>query len=138
MSFDRVRCGIAAGLFAVCAAFPAGADTFPSRPIRLIVPTQAGAAQDVIARLLRPHLEKSLGQPVVVAGLLTTSGTPKEIVAKINTEVNRALRDPELIAKLAQQGTTAAGGSPEEFRKLIATEIRNWKETAERAGLKVQ
>ena len=324
MSFGRVRCGIAAVLFAVCAAVPAQADTFPSRPIRLIVPTQASAAQDVIARLLQPYLEKSLGRPVVVEnrsgastmigtdavakaqpdgytwlivpttftvnaalnaklsfdperdfepvtvlvknpllfsvnakvpatslkelvelvkkepgkfnygssgastqahlllemwtaqagirmqhipyrggapaalavatgevqlvllsplgiwpqlqagtaralatggtardpqlpdlptaaeagfpgfvaeqwlGLLTTAGTPKEIVTKINTEVNRALRDPELIAKLAQQGTTAAGGSPEEFRRLIATEIRSWKETAERAGIKAQ
>ena len=60
-------------------------------------------------------------------GLLTTAGTPKDIVTKINTEVNRALRDPELIAKLAQQGTTAGGSTPDEFRKLIATEIRNWK-----------
>jgi len=48
------------------------------------------------------------------------------------------LRDPDLIAKLAQQGTTSAGGTPEEFRSLIASEIRNWKETAQRAGIKAQ
>jgi len=71
-------------------------------------------------------------------GLLTTAGTPKEIVQKINLEVNRALRDPDLIAKLAQQGTTSAGGTPEEFRSLIVSEIRNWKETAQRAGIKPQ
>ena len=39
-------------------------------------------------------------------------------------------------AKLAQQGTT--GTTPEEFRTLIATEIKTWKETAERAGLEPQ
>jgi len=324
MSFERVRCGIAAISFAVLANLPAQADSFPSRPIRLIVPTQAGAAQDIIARLLQPYLEKSLGQPVVVEnrsgastmigtdavakaapdgytwlivpttftvnaalnaklsfdperdfepvtvlvknpllfavnarvpaatlrefaelvkqdpgkfnygssgastqahlllemwtaqagikmqhipyrggalaalavatgevqlvllsplgiwpqlqagtaralatggtsrdpklpdlptareagfpgfvaeqwlGLLTTAGTPKDIVAKINTEVNRALRDPELTAKLAQQGTTAAGSTPDEFRKLIVTEIKNWKDTAQRAGIAAQ
>jgi tripartite-type tricarboxylate transporter receptor subunit TctC len=71
-------------------------------------------------------------------GLLTTAGTPKEIVQKINVGVNRALRDPDLIAKLAQQGTTSAGGTPEEFRSLIASEIRNWQETAQRAGIKAQ
>ena len=71
-------------------------------------------------------------------GLLTTAGTPKEIVARINADVNKALRDPELAAKLAQQGTTAAGGTPEAFRHLIATEIRNWKETAQRAGIAAQ
>ena len=316
--------GIVVAVFVVLAGRQAAADNYPSRPIRLIVPTQAGAAQDVIARLLQPYLEKSLGQPIVVdnrsgastmigtdaaakaapdgytllivpttftvnaalnakmpfdpqrdlepitvlvknpllfatnskvpartlaefialvksepakfnygtsgastqahlllemwnaragikmqhipyrggapaalaiatgevqlvllsplgmwpqlqagtvralatggltrdatmpnlptahesgfpdfeavqwLGLLTTAGTPKEIVQKISLEVNRALRDPDLIAKLAQQGTTAAGGTPEEFKALIASEIRNWKETAQRAGIKAQ
>ena len=51
-------------------------------------------------------------------------------VATINSEVNKA--------KLAQQGTTAAGTTPEEFRTLITTEIKTWKETAERAGLEPQ
>ena len=71
-------------------------------------------------------------------GLLAAARTPKDIVAKINAEVNKALRDPDLIAKLAQQGTTAAGTMPEEFKTLIATEIKNWKDTAQRAGLKPQ
>ena len=42
-------------------------------------------------------------------GLLTTAGTPKEIIERINAEVNRALRDPDLIAKFAQQGIVAGG-----------------------------
>jgi tripartite-type tricarboxylate transporter receptor subunit TctC len=70
-------------------------------------------------------------------GLLTTRGTPAPIVAKINAAVNAALKDPDLIAKLAAQGTTAAGSTPDEFRALIATEIQNWKETAKKAGIKV-
>ena len=57
-------------------------------------------------------------------GLLATGGTPKDIVAKINAEVTRALRDPDLMRKLAGQGTTAAGGTPEELRALIAAELR--------------
>ena len=68
-------------------------------------------------------------------GLLTTGGTPKEIVARLNAEVNKILRDPDVVAKLATQGTTAAGGTPDEFRTLIATEIRNWKETAQKANI---
>jgi tripartite-type tricarboxylate transporter receptor subunit TctC len=68
-------------------------------------------------------------------GLLTTAGTPKEIVNRLNAEVNKILRDPDVAAKLATQGTTAAGGTPDEFRKLISTEIRNWKETAQRANI---
>lgn len=70
-------------------------------------------------------------------GLLTTAGTPKDVVARINAEVNRALREPDVVAKLALQGTTAAGGRSEEFKALIANEIRNWKEVAQKAGMKV-
>jgi tripartite-type tricarboxylate transporter receptor subunit TctC len=69
-------------------------------------------------------------------GLLTTAGTPKDIVARINAEVNRALREPDMTAKLALQGTTAAGGSPGEFKALIADEIRNWKDVTQKANIK--
>jgi tripartite-type tricarboxylate transporter receptor subunit TctC len=71
-------------------------------------------------------------------GLLTTGGTPKEIVQRLNVEVNRALRQPDVVAKLALQGTAAAGGTPDEFRQLIVDEIRNWKDTAQRAGIKAE
>ena len=59
------------------------ADTYPSRPIRIVVPTQAGAAQDIIARLLQPYLEKAFGQPIIVenrSGASTMIGT--DAVAK--------------------------------------------------------
>jgi AraC-like DNA-binding protein len=71
-------------------------------------------------------------------GLLTTAGTPKDIVARLNAEVNRALREPDVATKLALQGTTPAGGSADEFKTLIATEIRNWKEVAQRANTLAQ
>jgi tripartite-type tricarboxylate transporter receptor subunit TctC len=71
-------------------------------------------------------------------GLLTTAGTPKPIVDRLNAEVNRALRDPELISRLAAQGMTPVGGSAEDFHKLIGTEIRNWTEVARAADIKAQ
>jgi tripartite-type tricarboxylate transporter receptor subunit TctC len=69
-------------------------------------------------------------------GLLTTAGTPKSVVDRLNAEVNKALKDPELIAKLAQEGMLPAGGTAAEFGSLIATEIKNWKETARAANIK--
>jgi len=69
-------------------------------------------------------------------GLLTTAGTPKDVVDRLNAEVNKALKDPDLIAKLAQEGMLPAGGTPAEFHSLIATEIKNWKETARAANIK--
>ena len=56
------------------------ADNYPSRPIRIVVPTQAGAAQDIMARLLQPYLERSLGQPIIVenrSGASTPSPRPR-------------------------------------------------------------
>jgi tripartite-type tricarboxylate transporter receptor subunit TctC len=69
-------------------------------------------------------------------GLLTTAGTPKEVVDRLNAEVNKALKDPDLIAKLAHEGMLPAGGTPAEFRSTIATEIKNWKETGRAADIK--
>jgi tripartite-type tricarboxylate transporter receptor subunit TctC len=71
-------------------------------------------------------------------GLLTTAGTPKEIVERLNAEVNRALRDPDMIAKLAVQGISPAGGTPADFQKIIAGEIRRWTDVAHSANIKAE
>ena len=55
-------------------AAQAQADTWPSRPVKLVVPTGAGAATDVIARLIGDALSKKLGKPVVVENMPGASG----------------------------------------------------------------
>jgi tripartite-type tricarboxylate transporter receptor subunit TctC len=69
-------------------------------------------------------------------GLLTTAGTPKSVIDRLNAAVNKALEDPDLIGKLAQEGMLPAGGTAAEFGSMIATEIKNWKETARAANIK--
>jgi tripartite-type tricarboxylate transporter receptor subunit TctC len=71
-------------------------------------------------------------------GLLTAAGTPRPIVERLNAEVNRALRDPDLLAKMAKQGIAPAGGTPEDFQRTIATDIRNWTETARAANIRAE
>jgi tripartite-type tricarboxylate transporter receptor subunit TctC len=71
-------------------------------------------------------------------GLQTTAGTPKRIIDRINAEVNRALRDGDLIAKFALQGIVPAGGSPAEFAATIATDIGNWTATARAADIRAE
>jgi tripartite-type tricarboxylate transporter receptor subunit TctC len=71
-------------------------------------------------------------------GLLTTAGTPREIVERINAEVNRALHDPDLIAKFAQQGVAPAGGTSDDFARTIASDIKTWAEIARAANIKAE
>ena len=49
-----------------------------------------------------------------------------------------ALRDPDLIAKFALQGLTPAGGTPADFHRTIATDLKNWTETAHVANITAQ
>ena len=55
-------------------AAEANAQTWPSRPIKLVVPTGAGTATDVMARLLADGVSKTIGQPMVVENLPGASG----------------------------------------------------------------
>jgi tripartite-type tricarboxylate transporter receptor subunit TctC len=71
-------------------------------------------------------------------GLLTTGSTPQPIVDRLNGIVNEALKDPEMIRKLAMQGVSPAGGSADQFRKTIATEIADWTAVADKAGIKAK
>jgi len=69
-------------------------------------------------------------------GLLAPRGTPKEIVDRINQIVNNAIKDPAMAQKFAAQGMTPAGTTPEEFQKVIETEVKQWKEVAKAANIK--
>jgi tripartite-type tricarboxylate transporter receptor subunit TctC len=60
-------------LLAACTS--ACAQTWPTRPIRLTVPFAAGGANDIVARLLQPDLEKALGQPVIIENKPAATGT---------------------------------------------------------------
>ena len=53
-------------LATMLAALPAAAQTYPNKPVRLVVPYQAGQGTDVAARLIAEHLGKALGQQVFV------------------------------------------------------------------------
>jgi tripartite-type tricarboxylate transporter receptor subunit TctC len=67
-------------LAANAAALPAvarlaSAQTYPSRPITVIVPTGAGGPQDVIARVVTEHMRGSLGQPLIIENVPGANGT---------------------------------------------------------------
>jgi tripartite-type tricarboxylate transporter receptor subunit TctC len=62
--------------------------------------------------------------------------TPVEIVDKLNKEINAALADPKLKARVAELGATVYPGSPGDFDKLVAEETEKWAKVVKFAGLK--
>src|SRR5262249_9253054 len=72
------------------------------------------------------------------AGFGAPRDTPAEIVAKLNREINAALADPKIIARLADLGSTPAAGSPADFGKLIAEETEKWAWVITFAGIKAE
>ncbi len=68
-------------------------------------------------------------------GLLAPAGTPREVVAKLNAEVNKALATAEVRDKLAAAGIEPVGGSPAQFGAFIQSEMARWAKVAQAAGL---
>jgi tripartite-type tricarboxylate transporter receptor subunit TctC len=68
-------------------------------------------------------------------GMIAPAGTPEKIVATLNRIANEALADPGVKEKLADQGLTTAGDTPEHFRGFIDAEIRKWADVIKDAGV---
>lgn len=88
---------LAACAFAACGIPPALADTYPSRPIRIIVHSSAGALLDVTTRVVAQEMSKDLGQPIIIEnrpggdgmlGIRAVKGAPADgytLLAAANT-----------------------------------------------------
>jgi tripartite-type tricarboxylate transporter receptor subunit TctC len=70
------------------------------------------------------------------SGVGAPKATPAEIVEKLNKEINAALADHKMKARLADLGDTALAGSPADFGKLIADQIEKWAKVIKSAGIK--
>jgi tripartite-type tricarboxylate transporter receptor subunit TctC len=60
-------------------------------------------------------------------GVIAPAGTPKEIVNRLNDEINRALTLPEVRTRLSNIGAEPAGGPPEKMAELVRAELVRWK-----------
>lgn len=70
-------------------------------------------------------------------GLAAPAGTPREVIARLNTEVNKALQDPALKKKLETEGADPGGSTAEQFASLIKDEIVRWGKIVKASGAKV-
>lgn len=68
-------------------------------------------------------------------GFLAPAGTPKEIVSKLNAEVNAALKLPEVRAKLEAAGIEVKGGTSQDYAALIKSDLAKWETVVKEAGI---
>jgi tripartite-type tricarboxylate transporter receptor subunit TctC len=70
-------------------------------------------------------------------GFAVKRGTPKETVARLNGTIDKALRKSSVREALAKIGAEPAGGTPEEFGRLVGDQVAHWKKVVAEADMKV-
>jgi tripartite-type tricarboxylate transporter receptor subunit TctC len=102
------------------------------RPIALGAPKRAPTSPEV-------PTTAEVGMPDLLIenwyGMIAPAGTPANIVNLLNRVTNEAMNDPQLAQKLADQGLTVAGDTPEHFRDYIGAETRKWAKVIKDAGI---
>jgi tripartite-type tricarboxylate transporter receptor subunit TctC len=130
-----VAAGDTQALFAVA---PALLPLIESKRIKLLAVT-SGQRDELMKDL--PTVAES-GYPDFEAlawnGLFAAAATPVDIVARINQDVNIALKDSEVRDHLNRQGLALGGGSAAEFKEFIAKETRKWGEIITTVGIKTE
>ena len=71
------------------------------------------------------------------AGVIVPAGVPKNLVMRLNAEVNKALAAPAVADKLPDLGLIVVGGTPEQFAAHIRKETARWADVVKRSGAKV-
>src|SRR5467141_1031179 len=104
------------------------------RPLAVTTATRSEALPDIptVGEFV-PGYEAS-----VWFGLGAPTGTPAEIIDKLNQETNAALADPKIRARMAESGGNALAGSPADFAKLIAEETEKWAKVIRAANIKAE
>ena len=70
-------------------------------------------------------------------GVLGPANLPKDITARLNTEINKALQTPVLQKQLSEQGADVKGSTPEQFGQLVRDEMTRWGKVVKDSGAKL-
>ncbi len=104
------------------------------RPIALGAPRRSPTAPDV-------PTTAEVGMPDILIenwyGMVAPAKTPTNIIAALNRIANEAMADPSVKEKLADQGLTVAGDTPEHFRGYIEAETRKWAKVIKDSGVEM-
>jgi len=71
-------------------------------------------------------------------GLVAPKGLPRFLVQRVNGELNKALKAKDMEEKLATDGVSPAGGTPEQFAAVIKRDIDTWRKVVQMAGVKAE
>ena len=71
-------------------------------------------------------------------GVMAPGGTPKDIVAKLNADINKAMREPDVRARLEQVGTQLRETRPEEFEAFMKAEIAKYAKLVKDANIRLE
>jgi len=71
-------------------------------------------------------------------GIGAPKGTPADVIDKLNKTVNEALKDPKMVARLADLGGAPMPGTPADFGKIMESEVAKWKKVVEFSGASVE
>ena len=66
-------------------------------------------------------------------GVVAPKAVPKAIIDRLNSEINKAIKDPDFAKRIAQDGLEPAGGTPEAFGELLKREVVEWGEVVKAA-----
>jgi tripartite-type tricarboxylate transporter receptor subunit TctC len=75
-------------------------------------------------------------ETVLWHGLIGPKNLPRPIVDRLNSDLNKILQNKDMQDKLAGDGVTAAGGTPEQFGATIKRDIETWRKVVQKAGVK--
>lgn len=71
-------------------------------------------------------------------GLMVPAGTPEPIIKRLNVEMAKALKDPEVLKKLAGQGAIPLGSTPQEYGAYIKSEMTRWSDIVRQTGVSLE
>lgn len=106
------------------------------RPLAIAVTRRSPQLPEV------PTLEEAANLPgfemSAWQGIVVPAATPKDIVARLNAEVNKAVQNPDLRARLAAGGSEPLGGTSEQYAAYIRSELQRWTKVVKDSGARME
>jgi tripartite-type tricarboxylate transporter receptor subunit TctC len=134
-AINDITTGRIQGMFAIASGVVAQVKAGRLRAIAVTGKTRLPVLPDVPSthELGHPELESAAW-----IGLLAPANTPAAIIARIQAEAAKALKEPQVAEKLQQQGYEIVGDSPAEFKAFISRETEKWTAVIRQVGAKAQ